>query len=138
MATMRAMPMNAANIIAAGRNTYRSAQPDDDQRRDAALRYTAIALELEGANYEDLIRHLITADEIDEDAWTWVVGRDEYKLVRYEGVEDVNGRTGDLEYVVPVNLTVREEEDAAEASVGVRWTFPGGEQRIIGYFPPNL
>ena len=66
----------AAQVIAAGRNVYRSILNGAPLSIEALLSYTALALGLEGEDYEDLVRHLVTADEVDEDAFRWVTSSD--------------------------------------------------------------
>ncbi len=66
----------AARIIEAGRKTFRSTPADDIYSQNVVIRVTANMLGLEGEDYQDLVRHLVSADEIDADAWRWVTQND--------------------------------------------------------------
>ena len=56
-------------VIQAGREAYRMTH---GMGVNYILRQVAIDLDLEGEDYEDLVLHLVTADEIDEEAYRWV------------------------------------------------------------------
>jgi hypothetical protein len=64
--------LTAEQIIESGRSTYRTIPADDIRSQETVFRVVGRALDLEGEDYEDLVRHLVTADVIDEEAWRWV------------------------------------------------------------------
>lgn len=63
--------ISAEEIIAGGRKTYRTIPPDDTYAQSIVLKVVASMLNLEDPDYEDLVRHLVTADEVDTDAFRW-------------------------------------------------------------------
>jgi hypothetical protein len=65
--------VSADRIINAVRKTYRSIPPDDARAQNVVFDVAASLLNLEHADYADLVIHLVTADVIDEDAYRWVV-----------------------------------------------------------------
>jgi len=58
-------------VIEAGREAYRMTG-NDSISLGFIVQQVAADLDLEGEDYEDLVRHLVTADVIDEDTWRWV------------------------------------------------------------------
>lgn len=63
--------ISAEKVIERGRKTYRTIPPDDTYAQGVVLKVVASMLDLEHRDYEDLIRHLVTADEVDTDALRW-------------------------------------------------------------------
>lgn len=64
--------VSADRIIEGARKTYQTIPTDDTYAQDVVIRVVAGLLDLEGEDYADLIRHLISADEVDADALRWV------------------------------------------------------------------
>ena len=63
--------VSAEKVLEGGRKTYRTIPPDDTYTQNIVLKVVASMLNLEHPDYEDLIRHLVTADEVDTDAFRW-------------------------------------------------------------------
>lgn len=64
--------VSADRIIEGARKTYLTIPDDDTYAQMIVIRVVAGLLDLEGEDYEDLIRHLVSADEVDADALRWV------------------------------------------------------------------
>ncbi len=64
--------VSAEKVIEAARKTYRTIPPDDTYSQGVVLKVTAHMLDLDDDDYIDLVRHLVTADDVDADAFRWV------------------------------------------------------------------
>jgi hypothetical protein len=63
--------VSAYKIIEGTRKTYQSIPPDDAYAQSVVLKVAATLLGLEGEDYVDLVRHLVTAEYVEADALKW-------------------------------------------------------------------